>query len=139
MTQAIKLPCTGVDPELFWPHPTQEPVGKQMTAPYCSVCPLQLECLLAAFRGGEGGIWGGMTYSERLALRRYLTTDDLASVTTLNHALTVKFPLCLDCDKHRRPYTDGRCHTCHHKRRREDRDREAAAFEAELKDGTVAA
>jgi len=64
--------CKGVPTEVFFPNylhfrgritPKQIAKARQ----YCSVCPIQSECLEYACRTDSIGIWGGQYVSEHLA------------------------------------------------------------------------
>lgn len=65
-----------VDPETFYPHPTDNPADARA---YCRRCPVVAECLNEALRveGNSSrqyraGIWGGLTPEQRcqIAARR---------------------------------------------------------------------
>lgn len=60
--------CAESDPELFYPEARETaPIAKLI----CSLCEVRDECLAAALAGREPhGIWGGLTYRERLAVAR---------------------------------------------------------------------
>lgn len=60
--------CAESDPELFYPEAREAaPVAKSI----CSACEVRAECLAAALAGREPhGIWGGLTYRERLEVAR---------------------------------------------------------------------
>jgi len=60
--------CAESDPELFYPEAREAaPVAKSI----CNACEVRDECLAAALAGREPhGIWGGLTYRERLAVAR---------------------------------------------------------------------
>lgn len=60
--------CAESDPELFYPEAREAaPIAKSI----CSACEVRDECLAAALAGREPhGIWGGLTYRERLAVAR---------------------------------------------------------------------
>jgi HJR/Mrr/RecB family endonuclease len=71
--------CKDVDPELFFaelipPSPqmglsVEEAEGSAKMI--CATCPVEEECLTYALRSNqERGVWGGMTWRERRALRR---------------------------------------------------------------------
>lgn len=56
--------CIGTDPEAFYPEKGGSPREAKSV---CAWCPVKPECLDWALRHGEkGGIWGGLSYNERL-------------------------------------------------------------------------
>jgi WhiB family redox-sensing transcriptional regulator len=58
--------CQTVDPELFFPAPS-EPADKAMAL--CQACPVQGSCLAWALQAGDlHGVWGGTTARERRAM-----------------------------------------------------------------------
>lgn len=58
--------CRTVDPETFFPLPT-EPAD--MALALCNACPVQAECLRTALEAGDcEGVWGGTTPRERRAM-----------------------------------------------------------------------
>ncbi len=58
--------CRTVDPETFFPLPT-EPAD--MALALCRSCPVQSECLRAALDAGDAeGVWGATTPRERRAM-----------------------------------------------------------------------
>ena len=63
--------CRGSDPELFFPEKMEG--GGTYTARRarmaCAACPVKAECLEAGM-DERHGIWGGLTYKERRALKR---------------------------------------------------------------------
>lgn len=65
--------CRDEDPELFFPVAETGPRNLLQIAEaktVCRRCPASAECLLwAVDTGQEFGVWGGMTESERRALR----------------------------------------------------------------------
>ena len=68
--------CLDRDPELFFPHPSDETVADQVALKWCSTCPVTEQCLKAALafeRGQDSmrfGIWGGRTPEERARIDR---------------------------------------------------------------------
>ena len=67
--------CTDSDPEAFFPSSGAEP--DDAVRKICTACPVREDCLVDAIRRGEEfGIWGGLTYAERLveARRRGIRT-----------------------------------------------------------------
>jgi WhiB family redox-sensing transcriptional regulator len=59
--------CLHLDPELFFPSPTEDP-GPALQV--CGRCPVRGSCLAAALDAGDGdGVWGGTTVEERRAMR----------------------------------------------------------------------
>ena len=62
--------CAEADPELFYPEARESaPQAKAI----CMVCEVRVQCLAAAIVAREPhGIWGGLTYHERLNLTREL-------------------------------------------------------------------
>ena len=64
--------CRDSDPEAWFP-PEVPGVGASYTVAkkLCNRCPVQALCLEYAIVNNEGhGVWGGMTYRERLKLQR---------------------------------------------------------------------
>lgn len=60
--------CQKVDPELFYPDHSE---GGRVAKVVCRSCPVAAECLAYALRTSERhGVWGGLTYSERVNLGR---------------------------------------------------------------------
>lgn len=58
--------CRTVDPEIFFPLPT-EPAD--MALALCQSCPVRSECLRAALEAGDcEGVWGATTPRERRAM-----------------------------------------------------------------------
>jgi WhiB family transcriptional regulator, redox-sensing transcriptional regulator len=58
--------CRTVDPETFFPLPT-EPAD--MALALCRACPVQAECLRTALESGDcEGVWGNTTPRERRAM-----------------------------------------------------------------------
>jgi WhiB family transcriptional regulator, redox-sensing transcriptional regulator len=63
------LPCTNLDPELFFPE--DEGYLPPEVARACMACPIRVACLEAAMTGHVPyGIWGGVTERERRLRRR---------------------------------------------------------------------
>lgn len=66
--------CVGMGPELFFPHGERDEEAMRQVAAaksVCASCAVRLHCLVFALRAHpEEGIWGGMTRTERAALRR---------------------------------------------------------------------
>ena len=62
--------CAEADPELFYPEARESaPQAKAI----CMGCQVRVQCLAAAIVAREQhGIWGGLTYHERLNLTRDL-------------------------------------------------------------------
>ena len=62
--------CREADPELFYPQARESaPQAKAI----CMGCQVRVQCLAAAIVAREQhGIWGGLTYHERLNLTRDL-------------------------------------------------------------------
>ncbi|MFD7408110.1 WhiB family transcriptional regulator [Streptomyces sp. NPDC059866] len=77
--------CLHEDPELFFPigntGPTLEQIDEARAV--CRRCPVVEQCLDWALQVGQvEGIWGGMTDSERRALRRRQARRTQDTVTT---------------------------------------------------------
>ncbi|WP_433786955.1 WhiB family transcriptional regulator [Actinomycetospora sp. CA-101289] len=67
-----KAACRSVDPELFFPEPSNEPVIKVQIAAakaVCRRCPVRERCLADALERLPHGIAGGLTEQERRRLR----------------------------------------------------------------------
>ncbi|WP_406103212.1 WhiB family transcriptional regulator [Streptomyces sp. NBC_01003] len=65
--------CLRVDPDLFFPIGNSGPALTQIdeAKAVCGSCPVLEQCLGWAVGVGQvEGIWGGMTESERRAIRR---------------------------------------------------------------------
>lgn len=55
--------CLGLDPDMFFPQPYEDPAPAKAV---CQGCVVREECLLAALARRElDGIWGGLTATER--------------------------------------------------------------------------
>ena len=66
--------CLQYDPELFFPHPAEDPSPALVV---CRRCPVQAECLAGALTAGEvEGIWGATTPDERQVMRRVWVQAD---------------------------------------------------------------
>jgi DNA-directed RNA polymerase specialized sigma24 family protein len=64
--------CRAVDPELFFPEPTDEPVVQAQVAAakaVCRPCPVRERCLADALERLPHGIAGGLTEQERRRAR----------------------------------------------------------------------
>jgi DNA-directed RNA polymerase specialized sigma24 family protein len=64
--------CRDVDPELFFPEPSNEPLVKAQVAAakaVCRSCPVRERCLADALERLPHGIAGGLTEQERRRLR----------------------------------------------------------------------
>lgn len=62
--------CRGHDPELWWADDPNH-VRSQLALNICAACPVRAACRDHALDGRETeGIWGGLTASQRRALRR---------------------------------------------------------------------
>ena len=62
--------CAEADPELFYPEARE---GAPQAKAICMGCEVRVQCLAAAIVAREPhGIWGGLTYHERLNLTRDL-------------------------------------------------------------------
>lgn len=64
--------CRGVDPELFFPEPSDEPLVKAQVAAakaVCRPCPVRERCLVDAVERLPHGVAGGLTEQERRRLR----------------------------------------------------------------------
>lgn len=68
-----KAVCRETDPELFFPTATHGRVYEEQVAAaksVCARCPVRAQCLADALVGLPVGIAGGLTETERRALRR---------------------------------------------------------------------
>ncbi|MGP4085969.1 WhiB family transcriptional regulator [Streptomyces sp. KR55] len=77
--------CLHEDPDLFFPigntGPTLEQIDEAKAV--CRRCPVVEQCLDWAIQVGQvEGIWGGMTDSERRAVRRRQARQTKDTVTT---------------------------------------------------------
>ena len=73
MDWRYEAPCLSHDPELFFPIGDSGPAVDQVEQAkvVCRTCPVMQECLAWALETGQDfGVWGGMSESERLSLRR---------------------------------------------------------------------
>ncbi|WP_373696219.1 WhiB family transcriptional regulator [Actinomycetospora flava] len=64
--------CRGVDPELFFPEPSDEPLIMAQVAAakaVCRPCPVRERCLVDAMERLPHGIAGGLTEQERRRAR----------------------------------------------------------------------
>lgn len=58
--------CQNVDPETFFPAPSEPP---DAAVALCRTCPVQGSCLAWALQAGDlHGVWGGTTARERRAM-----------------------------------------------------------------------
>lgn len=80
--------CAQVDPELWFPEKGQ--TAQALAAKrICRRCPVRVPCLADALAGQEqDGIWGGLTYYERLDLAVPLPGRRLASARAHARLLT---------------------------------------------------
>ena len=77
-TNGIKAPsfdgtqvCTKVDPELFFPDPTETQERLKQVKPLCDSCAFTEPCLEYALNHPElQGIWAGTTDKQRITIRR---------------------------------------------------------------------
>lgn len=66
--------CRGVDPELFFPEPSDEPLVRQQVEAakaVCRPCPVREQCLHEALERLPHGVAGGMTEHERRRARAH--------------------------------------------------------------------
>ncbi len=73
MTWASRAACLGTDPELFFPIGETGPALRQIAEAkqVCRGCPVQRACLQWALdTGQDAGVWGGLSESERLQLKK---------------------------------------------------------------------
>lgn len=73
--------CRDEDPELFFPLGDTGPALMQIqdAKAVCRSCSVVSDCLTWAMESGQdSGIWGGMSETERRALRRRSTRTGLA-------------------------------------------------------------
>ena len=87
--------CLNSDPELWWyeriNHRQKEAFEEQVlrlqvAVEYCNECPVRKECLAMGLEKEnmmEGGVWGGLLYSERL----YLTGQTRHASVVAEHRL----------------------------------------------------
>lgn len=62
-----KAVCAQVDPTLFFPRKGD---SAQDAKQVCEGCPVRTECLGYALDNERHGVWGGLTVTERRALKR---------------------------------------------------------------------
>ncbi|MGW1785430.1 WhiB family transcriptional regulator [Streptomyces sp. NPDC002143] len=77
--------CLRVDPDLFFPVGHTGPALDQIdeAKAVCGRCPVMEQCRDWAVEAGQvEGIWGGMTETERRALRRRRIRQTKDTVTT---------------------------------------------------------
>lgn len=66
-----KAKCKDLDTEIFFPETRSQPKVKIAKA-ICSNCVVRKQCLKYALDAHiDYGIWGGLTWIERLELKRY--------------------------------------------------------------------
>lgn len=68
----VRAACRGVDPELFFPEATDEPLVREQVAAakaVCRRCPVRDQCLAEALERLPHGVAGGMTEHERRRAR----------------------------------------------------------------------
>jgi len=67
MDWRLEAICRDEDPELFFPIGTTGPSLAQIEQAknVCRRCPVREPCLQAGIEGGETGIWGGTTSTDR--------------------------------------------------------------------------
>lgn len=73
MTWRHSAACRGMDANLFHEEKPYNWTKKQLAAAkkVCASCPVSQECLNYAIENKLSlGVWGGMTYKERLAVRK---------------------------------------------------------------------
>jgi WhiB family redox-sensing transcriptional regulator len=73
MTWQRYAACLGHDPELFFPIGEAGPARTQVdeAKAVCAGCPVRCLCLEWSLLAGINyGVWGGMSETERLALKR---------------------------------------------------------------------
>ncbi|WP_228819261.1 WhiB family transcriptional regulator [Nocardia transvalensis] len=58
--------CTGDDPELWFPYPSQDFAYARMV---CGMCPLRLDCREFARRTHQTGVWGGVEFDRGRLVR----------------------------------------------------------------------
>ena len=72
-----KANCWGVGTDAFYIQDDERGAALKQKTVYaravCSVCPIQRECLVYAFKHERFGMWGAMTYAER----NYVATKKL--------------------------------------------------------------
>ncbi|MGW5665488.1 WhiB family transcriptional regulator [Streptomyces sp. NPDC003758] len=76
--------CLRVDPDLFFPIGNSGPTLEQIdeAKAVCGRCPVVEQCLDWAMEVGQvEGIWGGMTESERRAMKRREARQGTDAVT----------------------------------------------------------
>ena len=60
-------PCQDSDPDVWFSDPTTSNFEFRTAKNFCAQCPVQNPCLVYALTKPERhGIWGGLTYKERL-------------------------------------------------------------------------
>lgn len=65
-TWQTRAACRGLDAELFFPTPQDDPAHAKEI---CEACPVRIACLSFSIEHGERyGIWGGLTERERAHL-----------------------------------------------------------------------
>ena len=67
--RAACRPGSGIDPELFFPIPTDKP-GIMAAKAVCARCPVTDQCFQCSMdERHEAGVWGGLSEEERRLLR----------------------------------------------------------------------
>jgi WhiB family transcriptional regulator, redox-sensing transcriptional regulator len=78
--------CAQVDPDAWFP---EEGARSDAIKRVCQRCPVRAECLADALaRHDTNGIWGGLSYTERLALRTRPVVRQLESAREHARLLT---------------------------------------------------
>lgn len=98
--------CVGEDQDLWFPpEKSNAKTAKQI----CAACPVRLECLEYAVSANERyGVWGGLSYKERQAIRSYRRRAVLAAVPGAIRPVPGAVPcVARDLQAHAQPQTSA--------------------------------
>lgn len=76
------VPCRKYDPDLWFPVGSTGPalMQEREAISLCLGCPIRRECLAQALEQGiDHGVWGGMSATDRRALKRKAEANALAA------------------------------------------------------------
>jgi hypothetical protein len=91
-----------VDPEIMYPHDSEDPTIARVI---CQECPVRPACLEDGLEE-EWGVWGGYTPTERKRLVKYLPTEPVAYRLALMRAAYLG-PYAFGVADRRHPLQEG--------------------------------
>ena len=94
MTWRVRGVCQSVDPEVFFPAPS-EPADAALAL--CRTCDVRTQCLAWAMLHGAEGYWGGTTTYQRKQLIRVRTRAKCPLCQSTSLVYTDPHELCLAC------------------------------------------